>query len=176
MEGPNILLLDEPTNDLDIQTLTILEDYLQTFPGAVLTVSHDRYFLDKIADSLWVFGSGGDIREVPGGYTDNQALLSEKPENTKVKKAAAPAREPSKARKLKFSFNEQREYEQIDDVVAGLEARLAAVKEELTAQSSNYTRLQELLEQQEALQRELEEKTERWLYLQDLAERIQRGE
>lgn len=176
MEGPNVLLLDEPTNDLDIQTLTILEDYLETFPGAVLTVSHDRYFLDKVADSLWVFSSGGDVRQVPGGYTDNQDLLSEKPESPKAKKDATPAREPSKARKLKFSFNEQREYEQIDDVVAGLEARLAAVKAELAAQSCNYARLQELLEQQEALEGELEEKTERWLYLQDLAERMEKGE
>lgn len=177
MEGPNILLLDEPTNDLDIQTLTILEEYLKSFPGAVLAVSHDRYFLDKIADSLWLLEPGGKIRTLPGGYTVNQECIAVQTEPVREKKAApAPERELPKSRRLKFSFKEQREYEQIDGVIAELETRLAQTKAEMEAQSSQYDRLQELLVQQEAIEAELEEKTERWLYLQELAERIQRGE
>ena len=173
--APNVLLLDEPTNDLDIQTLTILEDYLETFPGAVIAVSHDRYFLDKTANRLLEVGSEGEVTEYVGNYTDYLSARRER-EKEKAPKAAPEkkAERPSGPQKLRFSYKEQREFETIDDDIAALEGEIAAVKAEAEAKASDYVALQELQARQEALEAALEEKMDRWVYLNDLAERIAR--
>lgn len=174
MEAPNVLLLDEPTNDLDIQTLLILEEFLESFQGAVLVVSHDRYFLDKVVDSIFAFEGGGVIRQYLGGYTDyavqHQAFVQEQ----EVPKASAkvPKERIKTPRKLKFSFREQYEFDHIDDEIAALEEKLQMLDAEIAAQSSNFEKLNELLAQKEEVDRQLEEKTERWVYLNELAEKI----
>lgn len=175
VEAPNVLLLDEPTNDLDIDTLMILEDYLETFPGAVLAVSHDRYFLDKLAHSIFEVCPGGAVRRYVGNFSDylQKRPPAERPATAAAEKPAAAktaARAPMQ--KLKFSFKEQREYEQIDAVLAGLDEALAKCEAEIAAAGSDYVRLQELLAQKEQLLQQQEEQTERWVYLSDLAERI----
>ncbi len=174
MSAPNILLLDEPTNDLDVETLTILEDYLSEFPGAVVAVSHDRYFLDKIATSILEVREGGEVRRTMGGYSD-WLLLKEMDEKTPLKKETRDTREkrPERAQKLKFSFKEQREYETIDQTIADIEAKIAECEENIILNATDYMRLQELTEEKTKLEALLEEKTERWVYLNDLAERIQ---
>ena len=177
MSAPNILLLDEPTNDLDVETLTILEDYLSEFPGAVVTVSHDRYFLDKIATSILEVKEGGEVRRTMGGYSD-WLLLKEMDEKAPLKKENKDTREkrPERAQKLKFSFKEQREYETIDQDIADIEAKIAECDERIGLNASDYIRLQELTDEKTKLEALLEEKTERWVYLNDLAERIQAQE
>ena len=174
MTAPNILLLDEPTNDLDILTLTILEDYLRNFDGAVLAVSHDRYFLDKLATELFLFRNGECIR-FNGNYSDNAEELSADIAPVKV---AKPKKERVRTglTKLKFSFKEQREYEHIDEEIASLEAQIAQTDAEIAASGSDYVKLQELTDQRTALETQLDEKMERWVYLNDLAERIAQGE
>ena len=173
MSAPNILLLDEPTNDLDVETLTILEDYLTEFPGAVVAVSHDRYFLDKIATSILEVRGDGEVRRTMGGYSD-WLLLREMDEKPPVQKENRDTREKRSDRpqKLRFSFKEQREYETIDQDIADLEERIAQCEAEIGLNASDYIRLQELMDQKSALEAQLEEKTERWVYLYDLAERI----
>ena len=170
--APNVLLLDEPTNDLDIPTMTVLEEYLTTFPGAIIAVSHDRYFLDKLCKRIFALEPGGSLRQYPGGYTDYLASLTA-PKEKKVKAAEAPRPKP---KKLKFSFKEQREYETIDADIAALEARLEENKSAQDRDGADYEKLQQLMQEQQELEETLEEKTERWMYLTDLAERIQRGE
>ncbi|MBW7571376.1 ABC-F family ATP-binding cassette domain-containing protein [Caproiciproducens sp. AGMB10547] len=178
MQAPNVLLFDEPTNDLDIQTLTILEDYLQNFSGAVVVVSHDRYFLDKVAEHIFAF-EGGEIRDYTGGYSDYLAVRKPEPEEpAKTKESKPKPAYREKPTKLRFSFMEQREYGEIDAVIAELEERIAAKEREMAEQASNYVKLPELIAEKEALQAELDAKTERWVYLNDLADRIaeQNGE
>ena len=177
MSAPNILLLDEPTNDLDVETLTILEDYLSEFPGAVVTVSHDRYFLDKIAASILEVKEGGEVRRTMGGYSD-WLLLKEMDEKAPLKKENKDTREkrPERMQKLKFTFKEQREYETIDQDIADIEAKIAECDEKIGLNASDYIRLQELTDEKMKLEALLEEKTERWVYLNDLAERIQAQE
>ena len=177
MSAPNILLLDEPTNDLDVETLTILEDYLSEFPGAVVTVSHDRYFLDKITTSILEVKESGEVRRTMGGYSD-WLLLKEMDEKAPLKKENKDTREkrPERAQKLKFSFKEQREYETIDQDIADIEAKIAECDERIGLNASDYIRLQELTDEKTKLEALLEEKTERWVYLNDLAERIQAQE
>ena len=173
MSAPNILLLDEPTNDLDVETLTILEDYLTEFPGAVVSVSHDRYFLDKIATSILEVRGDGEVRRTMGGYSD-WLLLREMDEKPPVPKENRDTREKrtDRPQKLKFSFKEQREYETIDQDIANLEARIADCEAGIAQNASDYVRLQEIMAEKAALEAQLEEKTERWFYLNDLAERI----
>ena len=173
MSAPNILLLDEPTNDLDVETLTILEDYLTEFPGAVVAVSHDRYFLDKLATSILEVRGDGEVRRTMGGYSD-WLLLREMDEKPSVKKESHGNREKrtDRPQKLKFSFKEQREYDTIDQDIADIEERIAACDAQIALNASDYIRLQELTEEKSALENQLEEKTERWVYLNDLAERI----
>ena len=172
MQAPNLLLLDEPTNDLDIETLAILEDYLETFAGPVLAVSHDRYFLDKVATDIFEVCETGEIRRYIGNYTDYAEAQKEEQAATVKKEAAAPKEAPKRQQKLKFSFKEQREYETIEDDIAAVEAKLAACEAELAQSASDYVRLQQLMEEKAALEAELEQKTERWLYLSELEEKI----
>lgn len=172
--APNVLLLDEPTNDLDIQTLTILEDYLETFPGAVIAVSHDRYFLDKTVRRIFEVGESGAVTEYVGNYTDY--LDARKAEEKREKTVSAPAEKrrerPSGSKKLKFSYKEQREHENIDGEIAALEEQLAQIRTEQEAKASDYVALQALQSRESELEAALEEKMERWVYLNDLAEQI----
>lgn len=151
-----------------------MEDYLTEFPGAVIAVSHDRYFLDKIATSILELRGDGEVRRTMGGYSD-WLLLREMDEKAAAKKEVRAPREKRVAdrpQKLKFSFKEQREYDSIDEEIAALEAKIADCEAEIERSSSDYVRLQQLLSEKEALEKQLEEKTERWVYLNDLAERI----
>ena len=172
MAAPNILLLDEPTNDLDVTTLAILEEYLETFPGAVLAVSHDRYFLDKMAAQIFEVGEGGAVRRYSGNYSDYLAKRREETPAPKEERKKPAAGKPARQRKLKFTFKEQREYDTIEADIAALEARIAQREGEMLACGSDYGKLQELTKDQQADQAALEEKMDRWLYLTDLAEKI----
>ena len=172
MEAPNVLLLDEPTNDLDVTTLSILEDYLQGFPGPILAVSHDRFFLDKLAESIFEVRGDGEIHRFTGNWTDWQAKRREEDAPAPRTEKPKPAQERPRERKLKFSFKEQREFETIDDDLARLEADLAACQAEQAACGSDYVKLQELQARQAELEAALEEKTERWVYLTELKEQI----
>ena len=170
MQAPNVLLLDEPTNDLDIATLSVLEDYLETFPGPVLAVSHDRYFLDRIAGEI--LEVRGTVTRYVGNYSD-YAARRPAPEGAPEKPAGRPQGAPPRPKKLKFSYHEQREFERIDDEIAALEEEIAACDREMEDHASDYTALERLTAQRESLSAALEEKTERWVYLNDLAERIE---
>ena len=177
MTAPNILLLDEPTNDLDITTLTILEDYLEGFSGAVIAVSHDRYFLDKMANEIFEFRDGICTR-FNGSYSDyeEKAVRMNVNETVRPKKKAEKRERTAAQTKLRFSFKEQREYATIDDDIAVLEQNIAALQNEINANPTDYVKLQELSDKKESLESELAEKMDRWVYLNDLAERIERGE
>ena len=180
MDAPNVLLLDEPTNDLDIPTLTILEDYLDSFLGIVITVSHDRYFLDNIADRIFAFEAGGKLVQYEGGYTDyleakerkNGTVVRESEESAK-KKADRKNWKKDTPEKLKFTYKEQKEYETIDDEIASLEQKIEELDEQMMQYATNSAKLSEITEQKEAAEAALEEKMERWVYLNDLAERIE---
>ena len=176
MEAPNVLVLDEPTNDLDIETLSVLEDYLEEFPGVVIAVSHDRYFLDKLMNHVFVLAGDGVVTHYTGGYTDYRADVAEQEKLKKAEQKAAPKENRdgrNQHEKLKFSFKEQREYEQIDAVIAELEEKIAQTEQQIADSASDYTALQELTAQKEQLEAELTEKMDRWVYLNDLAERIE---
>ncbi|MBR5470770.1 MAG: ABC-F family ATP-binding cassette domain-containing protein [Oscillibacter sp.] len=172
MAAPNILLLDEPTNDLDIMTLSILEDYLQSFPGPILTVSHDRFFLDKLAESIFEVRGDGAIHHYTGNWSDWQTKRQEEEKAAAPEKPKAAAAERPRERKLKFSFKEEREFATIDDDIAALEEKIAACEAGQAACGSDYVKLQELQEQQATLEAALEEKMERWVYLTELKEKI----
>ena len=175
MEAPNILLLDEPTNDLDVTTLAILEEYLETFPGAVLAVSHDRYFLDKMAEHIFAVGEDGVIQRYVGNFTDylekHQAEVRQQEKARKKEKEPAGAK-PVRQKKLKFTFKEQREFDTIEADIAALEDRLGQLEGEMSAAGSDYVKLQELTDEQGRVSALLEEKMDRWVYLTDLAEKI----
>ena len=172
MEAPNVLLLDEPTNDLDVTTLSILEDYLQGFPGPILAVSHDRFFLDKLAESIFEVRGDGEIHRFTGNWSDWQEKRREAEAPAPRAEKPKPAQERPRERKLKFSFKEQREFETIDDDLAQLEADIAACQAEQAACGSDYVKLQELQARQAELEAALDEKTERWVYLNELKEQI----
>lgn len=176
MEAPNVLFLDEPTNDLDIQTLTILEDYIEGFSGAVIAVSHDRYFLDKIAGHLFAFQPDGSLVQYLGGYSDYlEKRGEEQQEAVKAQDTAADKQKPyrSKSTKLKFTFKEQREFDEIDTVIESLEQQIITVQKEIEEQSSDFEALQKLLHKKTELEQQLSEKTDRWVYLNELAEKIE---
>lgn len=182
MEAPNILILDEPTNDLDIQTLTILEEYLSTFPGIVVTVSHDRYFLDKIATRIFAFEGDGLIRQYEGNFSDykearaqgeEESLVAQKESNKETSQAASVATWKQKSNKLKFTYKEQKEYEGIDSEIEGLEQRLEDVETQIEKSATDYEKLKDLMEEKERLTKELDHKMERWVYLNDLAVQIE---
>ncbi len=171
MSAPNVLLLDEPTNDLDIQTLTILEDYLDYFSGAVITVSHDRYFLDRVVDKLFIFTGNGCITQSVGGYSDYLATKKQEPVPVILEKKTVVHEKP-KEKVRKFTFKEQREYEQIDETIAGVEQALQQVAASINSAGSDFERLEQLVSRQQELERSLEELLERWTYLNELAEEI----
>lgn len=180
MKAPNILLLDEPTNDLDIDTLTILEDYLEDFDGAVITVSHDRYFLDKVVNTILALpGDGsGFVKEYNGGYSDYMTARAAEERRSGVEKQKEDKKENieirEKTKKLKFTFKEQREYETIDADIAELEAQISELENQLDKHAADYVKLQELMDEKLKTEHELEEKMSRWVYLNDLAEEIER--
>jgi ATP-binding cassette subfamily F protein uup len=178
MEEPNVLLLDEPTNDMDIETLGILEDYIDEFKGAVIVVSHDRYFLDRTVDKIFVFHENGKVVTFTGNYSEyreraaaeSEIVISEQRKNSNI-----PGKDDivkDKEKPLKFSYKEQREFEQIDEVISDLEYKISEKESEIEKASSDYTLLQQLLSEKEVLEVLLEEKMERWVYLNELAERI----
>lgn len=176
MEAPNVLILDEPTNDLDIQTLTILEDYLDHFDGIVIVVSHDRYFLDRVVRRIFAF-QNGTIRQYEGGFTDYQARLQEEECSDNVRAGAKEAgtnlkQIKNRQDKLRFSYKEQREYESIEDEIAALEEKLERFDVDMAENASDFVKLDELSKEKEIVEQLLEEKMERWMYLQDLAEKI----
>ena len=198
MEAPNVILLDEPTNDLDIQTLTILEDYLDTFPGIVIAVSHDRYFLDRVVNRIFAFEGQGRVTQYEGGFTDYQrtakageSQAGNRADTGETLTAGGAANTPEAqdgnqavkrnnwkegqnvTRKLKLSFKEQRDWETIEEDIAGLEAAVEELEKEIIRSSSNYTRLNELMAEKDAKEKELEEKMERWMYLNELMEQIE---
>lgn len=174
MEEPNVLFLDEPTNDLDTQTLSVLEDYLDQFPGVVLTVSHDRYFLDRVVEHLIVFEQNGQIRRFQGSYTDymEEAKLKEM-----IQEKETPKEKPShkKEKKKRLSYKEQQEWEQIEDVIAGLEQRKEQLEQEIADAGSDFGKVQELYKEQEEVDKKLEETMERWEELSLLVEEIEQG-
>ena len=188
MAAPNVLLLDEPTNDLDIQTLAVLEDYLDEFPGVVFVVSHDRYFLDRTVDKVLAFEGNGAIRVHVGDYSEyaewmlknapgsqeNGAGLAKKQVIEKSPEASAPASTQAKP-KLKFSFKEQREYDQIDENIEKAEANLARINKEMEEAFSDSARLQELMAEQAEAEHDLDELMERWTVLNELAEQIEQN-
>ena len=176
MSAPNVLILDEPTNDLDIETLEILEDYLDGFAGIVITVSHDRYFLDRIVDRIFAFEENGTLHQYEGGFSDyyeksggmqaKQAKIAEKP---KGKKEYNKDRE----KKLRFSYKEQKEYEVIDEEIAALEQKIAKLDSEIEMAATQYSRLTELTQEKSELEEQLEFKMNRWVELNELAELIE---
>lgn len=175
MQAPNVLILDEPTNDLDIDTLTVLEDYLDDFPGAVILVSHDRYFLDRLTIRTFAFEGNGRISHYTGGYSDwMKQKKEEEPAAKKKEKETAPPR--SRRKKLKFSYQEAKEYETIEEDITALEEQIAQMEADMAEVGTDFVKLADLAQQKEELDCRLLEKMERWEYLSQLAERIQRGE
>ena len=185
MEAPNVILLDEPTNDLDIQTLVILEDYLDTFPGIVITVSHDRYFLDRVVNRIFAFEGQGRVQQYEGGYTDYLRAFELRHPQKEAQEENAP-REGQKAvnrsnwketagapKKKKLSFKEQKEWETIEDEIAALESGIEALEKEMEGAASNYARLNELMKTKSEKETALEEKMDRWMYLNELVEQIE---
>lgn len=177
MEAPNVLILDEPTNDLDIQTLTILEDYLDTFEGIVLTVSHDRFFLDRTVRRIFAFEGNGKIRQYEGNYSDYLITrksydLDDLEENKEVKKTKEKV-ERTREKKLKFTYKEQKEYETIDDDIEKLENKVSEFEAKMAEASHDFVKLGDLMKEKEEVEKELEYKLERWEYLNDLAQKIE---
>lgn len=179
MDSPNVLLLDEPTNDLDIETLKRLEDYLDDFGGVVITVSHDRYFLDRICNKIFAYEGNGNIRIYTGNYSDylltkeyedainKQEKVSDKPKDATEKK------ERVKEKKLKFTYKEEREFETIDEDIENLENKISEIDTLMDKNSRDFGKLQELMKEKEEVEAELEHKYERWEYLNDLAQKIE---
>lgn len=203
MQAPNFLALDEVTNDIDIPTMAILEDYLTSFSGIIVAVSHDRYFLDNIADHIFAFDAEGHLRQYEGGYTDyletkkareavkmevsaNADGLAKQGMNSKAGDTVGAATDTqtnasgsttkdwkqNRPVKLKFTYKEQREYETIDDEIAKLEAKVSALDADILANATNSGKLNELTKEKAQAEQELEEKMDRWVYLNDLAEKI----
>lgn len=195
MQAPNVLIFDEPTNDLDIQTLNVLEDYLDAFEGIVIVVSHDRYFLDRIVRRIFALEGEGQVQQYEGGYGDYLTARARRHPDRylpdgQLRQPGRSGREGEKAvpedglpgkrkkpnlmpQKLKFTYKEQQEFEGIDDEIAVLEDRIAELDRQMAANATNSVKLRELMESQEQARQQLEEKMDRWVYLNDLAERIE---
>ena len=184
--SPNFLILDEPTNNLDIATLTILEDYLDRYEGIVVTVSHDRYFLDRTMRRIFAFEEGGRLRQYEGGYTDYAARKAAEEEAKQEERQEAKPESGSKAalssdkkgqrtrgpQKLKFTYKEQKDYETIEGEIAGLEEKIAALEKNMEDSAHDFVKLNQLMAEKEELEAALEEKMERWMYLEELAAKI----
>ena len=170
MSAPNVLILDEPTNDLDIPTLSVLEDYLDNFAGAVIAVSHDRYFLDRFANKIFALQAGGILRQYNGGYSDYEAVVQE--EQVAVAKANKPVvkEEPKPANKKKMTYSERLELQNIDQEIARTEAEIKMFGLEINACGSDFVKLNELTKKQEEAQARLDQLVDRWAYLSELAE------
>ena len=184
--SPNVILLDEPTTNLDIATLPVLEDYLDRFDGIVVTVSHDRYFLDRTMKRIFAFEEGGRLRQYEGGYTDYAARKAAEREDEEAETGSAPGKakapdgekgkRPRGARKVKFTYKEQKDYETIEAELAELEDRIAALEGEMEASARDFVRLNQLAEEKQEAEALLEEKMERWMFLEEKAARIEAGE
>lgn len=174
--APNVLIFDEANNDIDIPTMTILEDYLNSFQGIVITVSHDRYFLDNVVDRIFEFDGNGHLQQYEGGYTDYIEAKQKREvpkEEVKAKKSTGKNDwNQNRPTKLKFSYMEQKEFETIDEDIAKLEEKLEKLDADMMANATNSAKLSELTLEKEFAEKQLEEKMERWVYLNDLAERI----
>ena len=187
MSAPNVLILDEPTNDLDIETLEILEDYLDGFAGIVIVVSHDRYFLDRTVDRIFSFEGGGRLKQYEGGFSDyyekKQAEngITSDGATQSVKEAVSGDTTSAKPKKyykerenkLKFTYAEQKEYDTIDDDIASLESKIEELDGEIAGAATQYSRLNELMQEKADVEAQLEHKMDRWVYLNDLAEKIE---
>lgn len=179
MEAPNVLFLDEPTNDLDIQTLTILEDYIDNFNGTVIAISHDRYFLDRIANRIFSFEGNGKILQLVGNYSDYKEYKEEKEaekateEKEKEKQEDERKLRKEKTQKLKFTYKEQKEFETIDEDIAKKEEELEAIEEKINNSGSDFIKLQELFKEKEVIEEQLQHFMERWEYLNELYEEIE---
>ena len=182
----NVLLLDEASNNLDIPTMTILEDYLNSFVGIVVAVSHDRYFLDNVADRILEFDGQGHIRQYEGGYTDyleahekrfgtapDMSLTNKTKADSSEKKNSSKDWKQNRPVKLKFTFSEQKEFDTIDDDIAALEAKIEQIDADMMKFATDSGKLNDLMKEKDAAEAALEEKMERWVYLNDLAERIE---
>ena len=196
MDAPNVLLLDEPTNDLDIRTLTILEDYLDSFQGIVITVSHDRYFLDRIVRRIFAFEGNGKITQYEGGFTDYQAAVLRKEVEAEAMEAGNPkagvksdkskdekSEEDSKSskktwnggpKKLRFTYQEQKDWDVIESQIEKLEEEIADLEVQMEKAASDFVKLKELMDRKAQAESELDAKMERWMYLNDLAEKIEK--
>ncbi|MCR5460811.1 MAG: ATP-binding cassette domain-containing protein [Acetatifactor sp.] len=193
MSAPNVLILDEPTNDLDVTTLQILEDYLDSFPGIVITVSHDRYFLDRIVRRIFAFEKGGVLKQYEGGYTDyairRDEILADTAKHSED--ASAPSRTDAdknaegssganwrsdRKRKLKFSYQEQKDYETIESEIEAIEEKIAKLDQDYLKHSSDFIKLGQIAKEKEEAEALLEQKMDRWAYLEELAIRIENGE
>lgn len=175
MAAPNVLILDEPTNDLDIPTLSVLEDYLDTFNGAVIAVSHDRYFLDRFADKIFAFMGGGEVRQFIGDYSRYEQARAEaqslaRQEERAQNAAAKPQQREEKQRAPKMTYKEKLEYEKIEQVIAQAEAELKMTELEINACGTDFVKLTELTQKQQELTQRISELTDRWAYLEELAE------
>lgn len=187
MSAPNVLILDEPTNDLDIETLEILEDYLDGFAGIVIVVSHDRYFLDRTVDRIFSFEGGGRLKQYEGGFSDyyekkqaengiasDGAIQSVKEAVSGDTTSAKPKKYyKERENKLKFTYAEQKEYDTIDDDIASLESKIEELDGEIAGAATQYSRLNELMQEKADVEAQLEHKMDRWVYLNDLAEKIE---
>ena len=173
MSAPNVLLLDEPTNDLDLEVLAVLEEYIENFPGAVIFASHDRYFLDRLAEKTFVFHGLGHIQQYPGGYSDYYETVKQL-DRSAEKSAPAPDRQPlaptpaDRERVVKLSFKEQREYDEIEAVISSAEGELKAVCAQIDKAGSNFELLQDLVKQEQELRTQLEQLYDRWSYLAEI--------
>lgn len=177
MEAPNVLILDEPTNDLDIDTLQILENFLDDFGGILLIVSHDRYFLDRLCHKIFAYEGSGKIKEYTGNFSDylikRELGNTEAPDSKNSDKETKKERVKNKDERPKFSFKEQKEYEQIDEVIESVENKISKVEKDIENTVTDYEKLQKLIKEKEELELELAEKYERWEYLNELAQRIE---
>lgn len=179
MQAPNVLILDEPTNDLDIETLEVLEEYLDGFGGIVIVVSHDRYFLDRTVDRIFAFEENGKLRRYEGGFSDYRAKCGATPENKPPAGSSAKPGKPAyfkeRSNVPRFTYQEQKEYETIEADLEALEKELEAVEKEIAGAATQYSRLSELMQEKEHMEQALEQKMDRWLYLSNLAEKIAAG-
>lgn len=175
MSAPNVLLLDEPTNDFDTTTLAILEDFIDEFNGPVITVSHDRYFLDRICTQIIELKGNGEIKRYPGNYSDyleKKVFDREEEKIVKIEKESVKTRNTS-PKKLKFSYHEQKEFDEIDEIIEALEEKVTEIEKEIEENATSYTIVSELMEEKDKVNKELEDRYERWTYLNELAEKIE---